>query len=100
MDLGHYEATLLRLHDKGDWVIRCFDCPARKVCRHSCPTSDHNSDAYKEYECRFTKRMYAHLCEHPEKAHRIERAMWARRGPPLGSHFVPASEVRLIRVRK
>jgi uncharacterized protein len=98
LDVNHYEATLQRLHDKGDWVIRCFDCPARKVCRHSCPTSDYNSDAYKEHECLFTRLMYRHLCEHPDKARRIEQALCERRGPPLGSQFVPASQVRVVRV--
>ncbi len=98
MDDAHYEETLRRLHDKGDWVIRCFDCSARKVCRHSCPTSDHNSDTYKEYECRFTKLMYAHLCAHPEKAYRIDAALKAQHRAPLGSVFVPASEVRVLRV--
>jgi uncharacterized protein len=98
LDEAHYQATLLRLHDKGDWVIRCFDCPARRVCRHSCPTSDYNSEMYKEYECRFTKLMYGHLCDHPAKARRIEQALQARHGPPLGSTFVPAAKVRVVRV--
>jgi len=93
-----YEATLRRLHRKDDWVIRCFDCQAKMVCRHSCPTSDYNSDTYREYECRFTKLLYQHLCTHPEKAYRIESALCERRGPPLGSTFVPASQVRLLRV--
>src|SRR5438445_371987 len=82
MDDEHYKATLLRLHDKGDWVIRCFDCDARRVCRHSCPTSDYNSDAYKEHECRFTKLMYQHLCENPAKAYRIDSALRTKNGPP------------------
>jgi uncharacterized protein len=98
MDDAHYNATLKRLHDKGDWVIRCFDCDARKVCRHSCPTSDHNSDTYKEYECRFTKLMYAHLNAHPDKAQRIDRALQVRHRPPTGSAFVPVEQVRVIRV--
>ena len=79
LDVGHYEATLRRLHHKSDWVLRCFDCSARRVCRHSCPTSDHNSETYREHECRFTKLMYAHLCAHPDKARRIDRALAARR---------------------
>ena len=79
LDGAHYAATLGRLHHKGDWVIRCFDCAARRVCRHSCPTSDHNSDTYKEHECRFTKLMYAHLGAHPDKARRIDQALRARR---------------------
>jgi uncharacterized protein len=98
LDDAHYEATLRRLHHKSDWVIRCFDCGARRVCRHSCPTSDHNSDTYKEYECRFTKLLYGHLCAHPEKAYRIDAALQVRHAPPRGSAFVPASEVRLVRV--
>jgi uncharacterized protein len=98
LDVGHYEATLRRLHAKSDWVLRCFDCSARRVCRHSCPTSDHNSDAYKEHECRFTKLMYAHLCAHPDKARRIDRALRARGLPLSDRAFVPADQVRIIRV--
>jgi radical SAM protein with 4Fe4S-binding SPASM domain len=97
VDDAHYRNTLLRLHNKGDWVIRCFDCAARKICRHSCPTSDYNSDTYKEHECRYTKLMFQHLSDHPDKAQRIERGLQARRGPPLGATFVPASELRVVR---
>jgi uncharacterized protein len=95
---AHYEATQRRLHHKGDWVIRCFDCSARRVCRHSCPTSDFNSDTYKEHECRFTKLMYAHLCAHPDKAYRINEALRARHRPAPGSAFVPAEQVRVVRM--
>lgn len=79
LDLERYDAVLRRLHDKGDWVIRCFDCNARKICRHSCPTSDFNSKNYREYECRFTKLMYQHLYDHPDQARRIDAALQARR---------------------
>jgi radical SAM protein with 4Fe4S-binding SPASM domain len=78
MDRAHCEDTLRRLHYKSDWVIRCFDCAARRICRHSCPTSDFNSNTYKEHECRFTKMMYAHLSAYPEKALRIEQALRQR----------------------
>ncbi len=97
MDDAHYKATLLRLHHKDAWVIRCFDCEARRVCRHSCPTSDYNSDLYREYECRFTKRMYQHLLAQPEQARRIAAALAARRGPPIGSTFVPEAQLRVVR---
>jgi uncharacterized protein len=96
LDEKHYEATLLRLHDKGDWVIRCFDCDARRICRHSCSTSDYNSETYKEHECHYTKFMYKHLCEHPDKALRIKAAQLARHGPPPGSSFVPASQLQIL----
>jgi uncharacterized protein len=97
LDRAHSEATLRRLHNKSDWVIRCFDCAARRICRHSCPTSDFNSDTYKEPECRFTKLMYAHLSADPEKARRIDQALRVRHSRPPGSTFGPADEVRAIR---
>ena len=86
IDGAHYTASLQRLHKKSDWVIRCFDCDARRICRHSCPTSDHNSDTYKEHECRFTKLMYAHLLANPAKAYAVDAALQARRrpAPPIG----------------
>jgi uncharacterized protein len=98
IDDAHYEAVLRRLHDKGDWVIRCFDCSARRICHHSCPTSDYNSAAFRENDCRHTKLLYAHLCAHPDKAYRVDAARRARHGPPPGSTFVPASQVRVVRV--
>src|SRR5262249_58230605 len=97
LDEASYEATLRRLHHKDAWVIRCFDCDARGVCRHSCPTSDYNSDNYREHECRFTKLMYRHFCTHPDQPRRIEAALVARRGPPAGA-FVPPPQLRLARL--
>jgi radical SAM protein with 4Fe4S-binding SPASM domain len=87
MDEEAYMKSLEKLHDKGDWVIRCFDCDAKKICRYSCPTSDHNSDNYKEFECHYTKLLYRHLCENPDKAERIGAVMRARRSPQ--EQFVP-----------
>jgi uncharacterized protein len=97
LDRAHYEATLRRLHNKSDWAIRCFDCAARRICRHSCPTSDFNSEIYKEHECRFTKLTFAYLNAYPEKARRIDQALRGRRSQPPGDAFVPAERVRVIR---
>jgi uncharacterized protein len=97
LDRAHFDATLRRLHHKSDWVIRCFDCAARRICRHSCPTSDFNSNAYKEHECRFTKLMYAHLSAYPEKAQRIDQALQERQSRRPDITFVPAEQVRMIR---
>jgi uncharacterized protein len=93
LDRGHYEASLQRLHHKSDWVIRCFDCAARCICRHSCPTSDFNSDNYKERECRFTKLMYAYLSAYPEKARRIDQALRGRHSRAPDGSIVPAMRV-------
>jgi radical SAM protein with 4Fe4S-binding SPASM domain len=98
IDDEHLQAALARLHDKGDWVIRCFDCSASRICHHSCPTSDFNSDLFKEYDCRYTKLLYAHLCANPAKAYRIDAVRRAKHGPPPGSTFVPASQVRVVRM--
>jgi uncharacterized protein len=92
IDDEHYHRTLQRLHEKGDWVIRCFDCDARRICRHSCSTSDYNSETYKEHECRFTKLLYRHLCDYPSKAQRIGAVLRARRAPPPGT-FVPITDL-------
>jgi uncharacterized protein len=97
LDRGQFDATLRNLHHKSDWLIRCFDCAARRICRHSCPTSDFNSDTYKEHECRFTKLMYAHLSAHPEKARRVDQGLRGRQDRRSGNHFVPADQVRVIR---
>jgi len=98
IDDDHYGGMLRRLHHKGDWIIRCFDCSAKVICHHSCPTSDFNSDAFKEHDCRYTKLLYRHLCENPAKAQRIEAARKAKRRPPPDSTFVPVSQVRVVRV--
>jgi radical SAM protein with 4Fe4S-binding SPASM domain len=58
IDRSNYEQKLRRLHHKSDWVLRCFDCSARRICDHSCPTSDFNNMAYKEAECRATKKLW------------------------------------------
>jgi len=92
LDYDHYLKTLERLHDKGDWVIRCFDCDAKQICRHSCATSDYNSDTYKEHECRYTKLMYKYLCDHPHIAQRINSIVRARQ-KPIPSNFVSVSQL-------
>jgi uncharacterized protein len=93
LDQDRYRQTLAVLHDKGDWVIRCFDCNARRICNHSCPTSDYNDTNYREEECRFTKLLWTHLCTHPEKAQRVYRALENHRRlvPPGG--FVPLASL-------
>jgi uncharacterized protein len=95
MDLDHYDAVLRRLHHKDDWTIRCFDCDAKRICAHGCPTADFNSKQQREYECRYTKLLYQHLCDNVEKAARVLGYDLARRGLPPGATFVPLTEIRL-----
>lgn len=88
VDEPRYTAMLNRLHDKGDWVIRCFDCNAKRICNHSCPTSDFNSPIYRENECGYTKLLWRHLCENQEKAYHVHRIL-TERGMFAPQSFVP-----------
>jgi uncharacterized protein len=94
VDEDRYKAVMATLHHKGDWAIRCFDCNAKQICNHSCPTSDYNDMRYKEYECRFTKRLWNHLCEHPEKADHVYGVLEGR-GMLSSRAFVPISGLEL-----
>lgn len=97
LDLDHYDRILRRLHAKDDWLIRCFDCDARKICRHSCSTSDFNSKVYREYECDYTKRLYSWLRKNPEKPRIIEAILASRiMGIPPGAAFVPVETIRVL----
>ncbi len=88
LDEEHYRQKLGVLHEKGDWVIRCFDCNAKQICNHSCPTSDFNSELYREYECHYTKLLWDYLCAHPQKAHHVDHIIQSRNRPDPGA-FVP-----------
>lgn len=92
LDEARYERTLHTLHDKSAWYIRCFDCAAQQICNHSCATSDYNDPQYKEHECRFTKLLWTHLCEHPEKAYHVHEIA-RRRGQHSSRAFVPVSDL-------
>src|SRR5690606_16227002 len=94
IDDDHYRQSLEQLHKKDDWYIRCFDCDAKKICRYSCPTSDYNSETYRDNECRYTKLLYRHLRENRAKAERIGNVMAARRAPAPGT-FVPVSQLEV-----
>ncbi len=91
-DEQHYRRKMAALHAKSDWVIRCFDCAASRICNHSCPTSDFNNMQAKENECRFTKLLWAHLCENSDQAYRVyERTRWHR--GPRPQNFVSLADV-------
>jgi uncharacterized protein len=79
IDRANYEQKLTRLHHKSDWVLRCFDCNARRICDHSCPTSDFNNLAYKEAECGATKKLWNYFCAHKDRVREVYRTA-AQRG--------------------
>ena len=96
-DEQRYRDVLQELHHKSDWVLRCFDCAAKQICSHSCPTSDYNSEQFKENECQFTKLLWNHLCENPEKAEHIYEIHRQRRQPAPGA-FVPVSQLEMAQI--
>ncbi len=86
--IGHIDAdiddnqcreVLHRFHDKGRWVIRCFDCAAKRICSHGCTTACNKSSAYRENMCQYTRMIWTHLCEHPEKAQHVNSVMTGRK---------------------
>ncbi|MCG8562314.1 MAG: radical SAM protein [Hyphomicrobiales bacterium] len=78
-DEAHYNDTLARLHDKGSWVVRCFDCNAKQICNHSCPTSDYNSDDFKEYDCESTKLLWEYFCKNATRVNELADRYMSRR---------------------
>lgn len=77
-----YQNALAKLHDKGDWVLRCFDCNAKQICNHSCPTSDKNSELFRDYDCLGTKLLWDYFCRNAERVHEVY-AMYLRRQEEL-----------------
>ena len=67
IDDALYKEVLGRFHGKGTWLVRCFDCPARLICNYGCTTGCNKSDSYRENMCEYTRLMWTHFCENPEK---------------------------------
>ncbi len=99
---GEYKKTLEKLHDKGPWVMRCFDCEAKEICNHGCPTTDYNSDEFKEHECKATKllwdyfkansdRVYELFDLYAERRLKLEREAIARDGDRRGDEMNPGA---------
>lgn len=78
------DAALERLHDKGPWKARCFGCNAQQICNHSCPTTDHNSDEFKEHDCLSTKLLWDYFCQNTTRVHELHRIHEKRRRDIFG----------------
>ncbi len=79
IDEAEYKNVLNRFHDKGRWIIRCFDCAARQICSHGCTTACNKSSDYRENMCQYTRMIWTHLCEYPEKADHINGIISGRK---------------------
>lgn len=80
IDDDQCKSVLNSFHDKGRWIIRCFDCPAKRICSHGCTTACKKSAVYRENMCQYTRMIWTHLCEHPEKANHIHQIISGRKG--------------------
>lgn len=78
-DPGQVDTVLAKLHDKGIWKTRCFGCNAKQICNHSCPTTDHNSNEFKEHDCLSTKLLWDFFCENSDRVHELHRIHERRR---------------------
>jgi uncharacterized protein len=74
-----YKNVISRFHDKGRWIIRCFDCAAKQICSHGCTTACNKSSDYRENMCQYTRMIWTHLCGHQEKANHINDIMSGRK---------------------
>ena len=81
---AHVNQTLCQLHKKDAWYVRCFTCPAKKVCSMSCPTSDHNNINYREAECEYTRRIFQYFQENEAEVQRVHRIIGEKR--PVHGH--------------
>lgn len=70
-DLRHRQRVLDRLHIKDAWFARCRGCEAAEICDQSCPTSDFNSDLFREVSCAFTKQFHGWLVDNPDRVSAI-----------------------------
>lgn len=68
---NHVSQSLCALHHKDPWYIRCFNCPAKRICNLSCPTSDRNNLDYREAECDYTRKLFTYFTENEEKVRRV-----------------------------
>jgi uncharacterized protein len=65
-DPAHMKQILNRLHIKDAWFQRCHGCEASAICDQSCPTSDFNSDLFRDVACEFTKEFHNWLVANPD----------------------------------
>jgi len=79
IDEQQYKDVIHRFHDKGRWIIRCFDCAAKQICSHGCTTACNKSSDYRENMCQYTRMIWNHLCDHPEKAYHINMITTGRK---------------------
>lgn len=94
LDESRYRRKLAKLHDRGSWELRCFDCNAKQICNHSCPTSDYNSDEFKQHSCEMTKKLWSYFCENPEKPRRVLETARRQRTPTVA--MVASSEIERL----
>lgn len=52
------EQAKLALHHKDAWYVRCFDCPARRICSFGCPAFEAGNPAERELQCEFTRELH------------------------------------------
>ena len=70
---SHCRSKLGALHQKAGVTLNCFDCPARRICDHSCPTADYNSRAYADAECLATRMTWQYFSENAVEVSAVQR---------------------------
>jgi uncharacterized protein len=76
-DAAAVERALAALHHKDAWYVRCFDCPARRICSFGCPAFEAGNPAERELQCEFTRELYRFLVSDPALVDRVRRVLEA-----------------------
>jgi len=63
---AHCRSQLVSLHSKASETLNCFECPAKRICDHSCPTADFNSREYARAECLATRLNWEYFCKNSD----------------------------------
>jgi radical SAM protein with 4Fe4S-binding SPASM domain len=75
LDLDASRRALRDLHHKDAWYVRCFVCPARRICSFGCPAFEAGNPAEREIQCDFTRELYQFFVQSPELLSRVRQVL-------------------------
>lgn len=75
LDIEGAQRALRDLHHKDAWYVRCFVCPARRICSFGCPAFEAGNLAEREIQCEFTRELYQFFVRSPELLSRVQRVL-------------------------
>ena len=74
-DEDHVRQTLMALHHKDAWYVRCFLCDARRICSFGCPAFEDGNPEERQLQCTATKELYRIFVASPRLVEQAGRAL-------------------------